>query len=51
MKFAIVHVLSTTGIRNEEFCKLQVNDLKRDTILGGHYLEIIGKGTSVGKYL
>lgn len=42
--FTIVHVLSTTGIRNEEFCSLQVKDLQVDTILGGYYLNVLGKG-------
>lgn len=42
--FTIVHVLTTTGIRNEEFCKLRVKDLCRDSILGGYYLKIDGKG-------
>ncbi len=42
--FSIVHVLTTTGIRNEEFCRLRVNDLKIDTIAGGYYLEVLGKG-------
>ncbi|MEK3977379.1 tyrosine-type recombinase/integrase [Psychrobacillus sp. FSL K6-2684] len=42
--FSIVYVLVTTGIRNEEFCKLQVKDLKKDTILGGYYLDVLGKG-------
>ncbi|MEK5071714.1 tyrosine-type recombinase/integrase [Sporosarcina sp. FSL K6-1508] len=42
--FTIVHVLTTTGIRNEEFCTLQVMDLKVDGILGGYYLDILGKG-------
>ncbi|MBO0587608.1 MULTISPECIES: tyrosine-type recombinase/integrase [unclassified Sporosarcina] len=45
--FTIVHVLTTTGIRNEEFCVLQVKDLKVDAILGGYYLEILGKGNKL----
>lgn len=32
--FTIVHVLTTTGIRNEEFCTLQIKNLKVDGILG-----------------
>jgi len=43
--FAIIHILTTTGIRNEEFCKLQVQSLKEDKILGGYTLEVIGKGS------
>lgn len=42
--FGIVLVLSTTGLRNEEFCRLKVSDIKSDRILGGHYLVVIGKG-------
>ncbi|MGE6415575.1 tyrosine-type recombinase/integrase [Planococcus kocurii] len=42
--FGIVLVLTGTGIRNEEFCKLQVGDVKADRIHGGHFLEVTGKG-------
>lgn len=42
--FTIIHVLTTTGIRNEEFCTLRVQDLKVDSIQGGYYLDILGKG-------
>lgn len=42
--FAIVHVLTTTGIRNEEFCQLHVQDVKKDHIQGGFYLDVLGKG-------
>ena len=42
--FGIVLVLATTGLRNEEFCKLKVRDVKSDRILGGHYLVVTGKG-------
>lgn len=42
--FAIIHVLTTTGIRNEEFCTLKVKDLKEDSIQGGVYLDVLGKG-------
>ena len=42
--FTIIHVLTTTGIRNEEFCTLQVKDLKVDSIQGGYYLDVLGKG-------
>lgn len=42
--FAIIHVLTTTGIRNEEFCTLKVKDLKIDAIQGGYYLDVLGKG-------
>ena len=42
--FTIVHVLTTTGIRNEEFCTLQVKDLKMDSIQGGFFLDVAGKG-------
>lgn len=42
--FTIIHVLTTTGIRNEEFCTLQLKDLKVDSIQGGYYLDVLGKG-------
>lgn len=42
--FGIIHVLTTTGIRNEEFCRLKVKDLKYDFINGSYYLDILGKG-------
>jgi len=42
--FGIVHVLTTTGMRNEEFCRLQVKDLKIDVIHNMYYLDVIGKG-------
>lgn len=42
--FATVLLLSTTGLRNEEFCNLSVGDVKRDRIHGGHYLDVTGKG-------
>ena len=42
--FSIVLVLAATGLRNEEFCKLKVSDVKKDRIHGGYYLNVIGKG-------
>ena len=42
--FAIIHILTTTGLRNEEFCKLRVGDLQYDSINGGYYLDVLGKG-------
>ncbi|WKA60351.1 tyrosine-type recombinase/integrase [Planococcus shenhongbingii] len=42
--FSIILVLTATGIRNEEFCRLKVGDVKGDRIHGGHYLEVTGKG-------
>lgn len=42
--FGIVLVLTATGIRNEEFCRLTVRDVKNDRIHGGYYLEVMGKG-------
>lgn len=42
--FGIIHVLTTTGMRNEEFCTLQVKDFKEDAIVGGYYLDVLGKG-------
>ena len=42
--FTIIHVLTTTGLRNEEFCNLIVGDLKVDSLHGGYYLDVLGKG-------
>ena len=42
--FAIIHILTTTGLRNEEFCNLKVRDLQYDSINGGYYLDVLGKG-------
>ena len=42
--FTIIQVLTTTGIRNAEFCTLCVKDMKVDTIQGGYYLDVLGKG-------
>lgn len=42
--FAIVHILTTTGLRNEELCKLKIGDLQYDSISGGYYLNVLGKG-------
>ena len=33
--FAMIHILTTTGLRNEEFCNLKVGDLQYDSINGG----------------
>jgi len=42
--FTFIQVLTSTGMRNEELCRLKVKDLKQDTILGGFYLQVRGKG-------
>ncbi len=42
--FAIIHLLTTTGLRNEEFCKLTVGDLQYDSLSNGYYLNVLGKG-------
>lgn len=42
--FAMIHLLTTTGLRNEEFCKLKIKDLQYDSINGGYYLDVLGKG-------
>lgn len=42
--FSVVLVLTATGLRNEEFCKLKVEDVKADRLLGGFYLDVVGKG-------
>ena len=41
--FAMIHILTTTGLRNEEFCNLKVRDLQYDSINGGYYLRCIRK--------
>ncbi|MED3554244.1 tyrosine-type recombinase/integrase [Cytobacillus praedii] len=42
--FAIIHILTTTGLRNEEFCNLKVADIQYDSINEQHYLNVLGKG-------
>lgn len=42
--FTLIQVLTTTGMRNEELCRLKVKDVRQDTILGGYYLQVLGKG-------
>ncbi|WP_066297843.1 tyrosine-type recombinase/integrase [Bacillus sp. FJAT-29937] len=42
--FTIIHVLTTTGLRNEEFCRLNVEDLQYDSINNHYYLNVLGKG-------
>ncbi|WP_447403042.1 tyrosine-type recombinase/integrase (plasmid) [Lysinibacillus sp. fkY74-1] len=42
--FALVHVLVTTGMRNEELCRLNVEHMRKDMIKGGYYLDVLGKG-------
>lgn len=42
--YTIVLTLVTTGLRNEELCKLTVGSVKEDWINGGYYLEVVGKG-------
>ena len=42
--FGIILTLTATGLRNEEFCKLNVRDVQRDRIRGGYFLSVIGKG-------
>ncbi|MGE7622887.1 tyrosine-type recombinase/integrase [Viridibacillus sp. NPDC096237] len=42
--FSIIHVLSTTGLRNEEFCRLNVGDLKLDYKTVSYYFDVLGKG-------
>lgn len=41
--FTIIQTLVTTGLRNEELCKLTVQDLRK-SISGNPYLAVIGKG-------
>ena len=33
--FAIIHILTTTGLRNEEFCKLRVGIYSMIQLMGG----------------
>ncbi|WP_242691205.1 hypothetical protein [Cytobacillus praedii] len=45
--FAIIHILTTTGLRNEEFCNLKVEDIQYDSINDSinkqYYLNVLGK--------
>ena len=42
--FSIIHILTMTGMRNEEFTKLRVKDLQYDSITGTYFLDVLGKG-------
>jgi len=42
--FTLILVLVTTGMRNEELCTLKVEQMRKDTIKGGYYLDVLGKG-------
>lgn len=42
--FSIIHILTITGMRNEEFTRLRVKDLQYDSITSNYYLEVLGKG-------
>lgn len=42
--YTIILTLVTTGLRNEELCKLTLSSIKRDFINGDYYFEVIGKG-------
>lgn len=42
--FAIIHILTTTSLRNEELCQLKVRDLQYDSINEGYYLDVLVKG-------
>lgn len=41
---AIILILTTTGMRNAEFCSLKTTDVYKDTIHNNYYLAITGKG-------
>ena len=41
---AIILILTTTGMRNAEFCTLKTTDVYKDTIHNNYYLAITGKG-------
>lgn len=43
--FSIIHVLVSTGMRNEELCRLKLSDVQYDSILGQYYLSVLGKGS------
>lgn len=45
--FSIIHVLTTTGIRNAEFCRLKVGDVVYDSINESYYINIIAKGNKL----
>lgn len=45
--FSIIHVLTTTGIRNAEFCRLKVGDVVFDSINEGYYINVIAKGNKL----
>lgn len=42
--FGMIHILTMTGMRNEEFCILKTSDVKYDSITGVYYLDVLGKG-------
>ncbi|MEB7773578.1 tyrosine-type recombinase/integrase [Kurthia gibsonii] len=42
--YTMVLTLVTTGLRNEELCNLTMGNIKQDTIIGGYYFEVVGKG-------
>ncbi|MCK1995345.1 tyrosine-type recombinase/integrase [Peribacillus muralis] len=42
--FSIIHILTMTGMRNEEFTRLRVKDLQYDSITSTYFLEVLGKG-------
>ncbi|MGE8081436.1 tyrosine-type recombinase/integrase [Peribacillus loiseleuriae] len=42
--FAIIHILTITGMRNEEFCTLTIKDLQYDSITSSYFLDVLGKG-------
>lgn len=42
--YTIILTLVTTGLRNEELCKLTLGSIKLDFITGDSYFEVIGKG-------
>lgn len=42
--FTLTQVLVTTGIRNEELCRLKVSSVKRNLLGDGYYITVLGKG-------
>lgn len=42
--FTLVQTLVTTGLRNEELCKLTVGSVKAKPLGDGYYIEVHGKG-------
>ncbi|MES1042582.1 tyrosine-type recombinase/integrase [Peribacillus simplex] len=42
--FSMIHILTMTGMRNEELTRLRVRDLQYDSVTSTYFLEVLGKG-------